>query len=261
MPSSALFNSDKIMGNELKKCNYCNKMLTLLHFGTHTIKGVEVVYSRCKECRPKSRALDKNISKSDKRKVSRKRHETSKQGKAGKKRFRKSEKGLVYTKRQDRRHTKVRAERSKVDPAFRLYQTLRVVAAGLLSGSREASPTFVQNTSFVNEAEFQTHMKQSALALEFSMDDYGSKWVIEHIIPQEAFDFSNPEDVKRCWSAPNVRALNPKENDEKGVLIIDELCSKVGVARFPLSWNGAIPIETEKQFLYTKWNAPWISPV
>jgi len=249
------------MGDELKKCNYCHKMLTHLHFGTHIIKGVEVVYSRCEECRPKSRALDKNCSKTDKRKVSRKRHETSEQGKDGRKRFRKSEKGVAYEKRQWKRSSKQKTERSKVDPAFRLYSTIRVVAAGLLSGSREASPTFVQHTSFVNEAEFQNHMKESARGLGFTMDDYGVKWVVDHIIPQQCFDFSNPADVKHCWSAANVRAYDPKENDEKSVLIIDELCREVGAACFPLSWNGATPTEAEKKALYAKWNTAWVRPV
>jgi hypothetical protein len=94
------------------------------------------------------------------------------------------------------------------------------------------------------------------------MTEYGDKkkWVVDHIIPQEAFDFSNSDDVKRCWSAPNIQALGPKENDEKSYHIIDELCRKVGAAYFPLSWNGQIPTDAEKEIFYTKCKTPWVPP-
>lgn len=163
---------------------------------------------------------------------------------------------MAYQKKQWKRHADVNAKRSKVDLAFRLHHTLRVVAAGLVSGKRTNSPTFLRYTSFVNEVEFQTHMNESARTSGFNTNKYGTEWVIEHIIPQEAFDFSNPDDVKRCWSKPNLRALCPKKNDEKGVNIIDELCRQVGAAYFPLSWNGTIPTEAEKCAFYVKCNTP-----
>ena len=43
------------------------------------------------------------------------------------------------------------------------------------------------------------------------------KWQLDHIIPQSMFDFSNPEEIKKCWALSNLRPLLAKQNILDGV--------------------------------------------
>ena len=128
------------------------------------------------------------------------------------------------------------------------------MASLLVSGKHATSPTFVQHTAFVSEAQFLEHLREKVEAAGFRWEDYGKTWVIEHIIPVEAYDFSKRRDVKRCWSKANVRALAPEANMKKSWKLIDELCLEVGPARFPLSWNGVLPTPEQKEAFYAKCN-------
>ena len=47
-------------------------------------------------------------------------------------------------------------------------------------------------------------------------DNYGTIWHIDHIIPQSWFDFSNKEEIKKCWSLDNLQPLLISENCRKG---------------------------------------------
>lgn len=46
--------------------------------------------------------------------------------------------------------------------------------------------------------------------------NYGTIWHIDHIIPQSWFDFSNIEEIKKCWSLDNLQPLLISENCRKG---------------------------------------------
>lgn len=53
-------------------------------------------------------------------------------------------------------------------------------------------------------------------------DNYGKPtkdkktWHIEHIIPQSTFDFTNEEEIRKCWALSNIRPLDAIENIRKG---------------------------------------------
>ncbi len=51
----------------------------------------------------------------------------------------------------------------------------------------------------------------------FSMNDYGSKLHIDHIIPITAYSFSSyeDEDFKKCWNLRNLRLLESSKNISK----------------------------------------------
>ena len=92
------------------------------------------------------------------------------------------------------------------------------------------------------------------------MEDYVEKWEVEHAIPQEAYDFADPEDVKRCWSPDNVRGLKREDNMAKGVLILDDLCRRIGPEFYPADWEGKVPSEEEKEAFYARCRAAWEPP-
>ena len=256
------------MEDEAKRCSGCKKTLALSFFGTRIVKGVEVVYANCTDCRTKMAAY----AKSDKGKAARKRARSSKKGKAREKRYKSSDKGKATKKRAYKRYRssekgKARTKRSlgvikrrrKADPAYCTDRSMLCLAGNLISGRKQTSPTFVQQSSFASAAAFLAHMAAN-LPDGMTMEDYGAGWHVEHKIPREAYDFSNPEDVKRCWSPENTRGFPPADNSEKSYKIIDALCREVGEENFPLSWGGVIPSEEKKEAFYAKIRAGWVDP-
>ena len=51
-----------------------------------------------------------------------------------------------------------------------------------------------------------------------SWDNYGD-WHIDHITPKSTFDLSDPDEIRACWSLPNLRPLWGKDNIRKGAKI------------------------------------------
>ena len=46
-------------------------------------------------------------------------------------------------------------------------------------------------------------------------------WNIEHIIPQDSFDFFNETEIRKCWDLSNLRPYDAIENIKKGNKIIN----------------------------------------
>jgi len=225
-----------------KRCNWCKNTLPLHSFSTRLEKGIQKHLSVCKDCKPVELASKAKYNKSAK-------------GKTRGERYDKSEAGLAARERQlpQRREHKAAANQ---DEGFRMAHMVARAANKLINKPSAKSPTFVARTSFKSETHFRAHIRKS-FRPGFTMANHGSKWHIEHKVPVEAYDFANPEDVKRCWSPENVRTTTSKENAEKSFKIIDELCGEVGAARFPLSWNGAIPTAQQKEAFYASARARW----
>jgi len=262
-----------------KKCNHCKKSLDINEFEKHLIKAVEVAYAKCITCRPKhaasahtsanEAAVQKRFDQSTKGKARKKRFDQSAAGKARDKRFGQSAAGKATNKRSKQsaagkaakqRELETKKKRRACDPAFALQQALVVASSQLVSGDRIESPTFLERTSFDSEEQYRNLVQAAAERLGFTMSQYGDEWEVEHAIPQEAYDFSNPDDVKRCWSPANVRAMTPSDNHAKGFTILDELCMEVGSEHFPLSWNGLLQTQDEKEAFYIKCKTPWVPP-
>lgn len=50
-----------------------------------------------------------------------------------------------------------------------------------------------------------------------SWENFGERWQFEHIIPVTYFDFSNEEELKRCWNFINIRIDIIDTTKERGV--------------------------------------------
>jgi hypothetical protein len=81
------------------------------------------------------------------------------------------------------------------------------------------------------------------------MANYGKTgvWEIDHRIPQEAYNFDDPNDILRCWSARNVRGISREENSRKKMALLDDQMEYVGADCFPASWGGEVPTEEQRQ--------------
>jgi len=182
------------------------------------------------------KVANKRYDESDKRKAVQKRYDESELGKAAHKRFLESELGKVYLKRCRDRLT----ERLRASTAMRMDRALLSASNGLISGRFKTSPTFLERTSFTSEAQYLSVL-EATFAPGMTFSNHGPVWETEHKIPREAYDFDDPEDVKRCWSAKNVHAMTVADNLEKSWKLLDEYITAVGVENFPKAWNGQFP--------------------
>ncbi len=46
-------------------------------------------------------------------------------------------------------------------------------------------------------------------------ENYGSLWVVDHIVPFRSFDLFNIEDLKLCWNYRNLMPLLDEDNSKK----------------------------------------------
>jgi hypothetical protein len=217
-------------------------------FATRTVKGEQTPLKNCDACRAKVTAKVIAHNKTPKGKASMARSNKSDKGKERNKRFEKTEKG----KNRLKRILLVQKERRQKDPAYKLSRDIRRFSTELLLG--KTCKPFVAHTAFNSAKEYVQHMERNIVALNpnWTMDDRGTLWEPDHKIPIEAYDFSNPDDVKRCWSPANMHCMTVHDNREKRWKIIDAFCNDAGVAAFPIAWNGLIPSDEEKEAFYAK---------
>jgi hypothetical protein len=64
---------------------------------------------------------------------------------------------------------------------------------------------------------------------EFEEYRRSKKYHIDHIIPVSAYDFSNTEDIKRCWNPRNLRIISVEENIKKSNKIDFDIICKYGI--------------------------------
>ena len=64
--------------------------------------------------------------------------------------------------------------------------------------------------------ELKQHI-ESQFTSEMTWDNYGTYWEIDHIIPQNTFNFTSEKDIefKMCWSLPNLRPLEKSLNRKR----------------------------------------------
>ncbi len=242
--------ASKPEGEQKKLCTECMKTLDLALFPVSKRKcdeGRRV--AQCGPCNDKQLARRHVYNHGEKGKATHKRYKSNDTGKAANKRYRDGDAGKAKKKRGGKR----RNRRTLVDPGLRNMHRIHVRANALVAGTTKWSPTFRRLTGRT-EGEFLRSIRSKVVP---PMDwNVRSSFNLEHSIPQEAYDFTNPEDVRRAWSEANVRVTTPLENTQKGFTIIDELCMEVGTARFPVAWNGKLLTQAQKEVFYAQCRAP-----
>lgn len=250
------------------KCGKCRKHLPVESFTINQNKNKP--FSMCEPCRDKNREYMKEFRNSDHGKALIKEYFASPGGKAARKRvndspgtralhkkywdkngrrvqatFRKTEKGKAHQKR----CSESRLKKISESPALQLRFKIAQQAKDAIRGRNSA--LFSERTAFSSSAEYRAAL-EITFRDDMSFDNYGSVWQCDHRIPQSAYDFSDPDDVRRCWSKTNVQALTPEQNLVKSWKIIDSECLSAGVECFPNSWNGAIPDDAQKGVLHAR---------
>lgn len=105
----------------------------------------------------------------------------------------------------------------KKDPTYKLKRAISQGVRFALRrvGSSKAGTPVWERLPYSLE-ELKTHL-ESLFTSEMSWDNYGSYWVIDHIVPQALFSYRSMEDpkFKVCWNLNNLRPLSLDENSKK----------------------------------------------
>jgi len=242
------FATNPTTGKPLTRCKPCNEKKNAQNAEYQKTDAGKAANQRYDES-DKGKAVQKRYDESELGKAANQRYDESDKGKATAKRYDESEAGKDRNKRylegdagqaSTKRFRDNRQERRRESTAMRMDNAIMCASAGLISGRRESSPTFLERTSFASEVQYIDVLKGTFVP-GMTRDNHGVVWEVEHKIPREAYDFDDPEDVKRCWSVKNVHAMTVADNLEKSWKLLDEYITAAGVENFPKAWNGKVP--------------------
>jgi hypothetical protein len=223
----------KLASGELKTCNRCGPQ-PIAAFGTNARTGLPNV--NCKPCNVKMLAAVAVCKATEEGKAANKRYKTSEKGKERNKRYREGDAGQAAAKR----FASNLHDRRLASTAMRMDNTIQGASNFLISGRIMTSPTFIARTGFASETEFLSAV-EATFAPGMTFANHGTVWELDHKIPREAYDFDDPEDVKRCWSPKNVHALTKAANMEKSWKLVDQYILEAGLECLPVAWNGKFP--------------------
>jgi len=232
----AAFGLNPTTGKPLTRCKPCNVTKIAADTKYQKTEAGKASHKRAKTS-DKGKASNKRYAESELGKATSKRHRASDKGKETEKRYREGDAGQAAAKR----FADNRQERRRESTAMRMDVNIMSASNALISGRHMTSPTFLERTSFTSEEEFLNVLEATFVPGIMTRDNHGPVWEVEHKIPREAYDFDDPEDVKRCWSAKNVHAMTPEANKEKHWKLIDEYITAAGVENFPKAWNNKFP--------------------
>jgi hypothetical protein len=201
-------------------CNCCG-IQPFTAFGTNEATGKP--RATCNSCHVRKLEADTRYNQSEAGKEADKRYREGDAGQESAKRFREH--------RQDRR---------RASTAMQMDCTIQCASNKLISGRLKTSPTFVERTGFASEAAFLSSV-EATFAPGMTFANHSPVWELDHKIPREAYDFDDPEDVRRCWSPKNVHALTRSANAEKSWKLVDQYIFEAGVECLPVAWNDRLP--------------------
>jgi hypothetical protein len=124
---------------------------------------------------------------------------------------------------------KYETDRRQNDPSYRLRKNisrsinfyLSKVGLNKMNSCMDYISFSIQELITHIEKQFEPWMSwnnQGKYQVEIWKDDDISTWTwqLDHIIPQSSFDFSKPEEIKKCWELSNLRPYSAKLNVIEG---------------------------------------------
>lgn len=208
-------------------------------------KGKAMVY--CVTCQVKQKAQQNAYFKTDHGKAKKKIQNDRSEVKAAKAAYRASEEGIAKTKAytnsdEYRAKTNAFAKTSAGKTIRKRTYSKHKLATDLMNGFARMirggeSPNTIKATSFRSAADARAHMR-AQLEDGMTVANYGSAWSVDHRIPKSAYDHSDPEDVRRCWSKPNMRPMHSTANKEKLNKLLPSEVDKVPKELWPKAWEG-----------------------
>ncbi len=199
-----------------KRCSRCGKGKLLDAFS----KKLLGLNSICKKCdNAKAKQYYAQPKAKEKRRKYRTRSEVRERTRENaakperKERKRKYDSQPEVKKRRREYFTEYSARRYKNDLCYRLRKLLSARIRDVLKGNTKAAKTIeligcsAESLKLHLEKQFKKHM---------TWDNYGLGWHVDHIIPCDAFDLTDPDEQKRCFHYTNLQPLWAKQNIRKG---------------------------------------------
>ena len=120
---------------------------------------------------------------------------------------------------QEKRNARLR-ERCKTDPAYAVKCNLSRRLRKIMAGVCGVKPATTMKIVGCTRDELIAHLA-SKFKPGMTMENQGSYWHVDHIMPCAAFDHNIPAQVKQCWHYTNLQPLEAKENMSKGCKITE----------------------------------------
>ncbi|PCI28263.1 hypothetical protein COB55_04075 [Candidatus Wolfebacteria bacterium] len=104
-------------------------------------------------------------------------------------------------------------QRRENDLGYKILGNLRGRLTKIFNGNPKDKTTMELTDCTI---EFLVKYLRNGYYNEMKDDNYGTYWVIDHIIPCALFDLTNPEHQKICFHWTNLQPLTWQDNNDKG---------------------------------------------
>jgi len=202
----------------IKQCCHCKEYLDLKNFSSNKSRH-DGLARQCKDCDKEyyNRSREKN-------KIKRQTEEFKKQKRAYSKKYRQTKK-YKESKNKYQRSQKYkkwkkeyRKNRRATDPKYKLSERIGISICDALKG-RKMGRKWETLVGYTVD-DLKNHL-ESLWEPWMSWENHGvykpngpRTWHIDHVIPQDMFNYTNPEDeeFKLCWSLNNLQPKCSKTN-------------------------------------------------
>lgn len=106
---------------------------------------------------------------------------------------------------------------TETDPQFKLREKQRGIFRQFMDvrGRRNSDTLRMRTWVGITPQELRRQF-QSQFQDDWNFSNFGTVWVIDHIIPLVKFNLESPEECAKAWHHTNLRPLGRSENAVKG---------------------------------------------
>ena len=108
-------------------------------------------------------------------------------------------------------------ERRRTEPNYKLITNMRSRLWEAMKGKSKSTSTMKLVGCTI---EFLKQYLENQFVDGMTWDNYGPVWHCEHMLPCESFDFTDPEQQRRCFHYTNLQPMFAPENISKGAKIL-----------------------------------------
>jgi hypothetical protein len=106
-----------------------------------------------------------------------------------------------------------RRERRKKDPLYIVYGRIHAAFSSTLKLQMVQKTQRLFKYTSIPMEQYLKHLKSDPLWNDYAI--HRASYNIDHIIPCALYNFSNLQDIKKCWNPKNLRLLSKIENIKK----------------------------------------------
>lgn len=118
-----------------------------------------------------------------------------------------------------KRHTAYLKIKRRTDPQYKVSVSLRNRINKVINGQNKIKTLEMLGCSYKLFVDWITFQFEDNMTLE----NHGSVWHIDHIIPCNAFDLTNQDEIKKCFNWTNMKPMHAHDNMAKKHAISKEI--------------------------------------